>query len=155
MRLRNKKTGEIGYTGLAVDGLLPVTIEGRVAGNAEQRYRTLAELNEDWEDYEEPKKYWYIYGDGVLSADDNNDFMACTMREIGNYFETKKEAEKAVEKLKAWKRLKDKGFRFYGWNKGDLFECKPNTIEFACDGTEPCTWEGIQKDLDICFGGEE
>lgn len=53
MKLRNKKTGEIGYTGLAVDGLLPVAIEGRVAGKAEQRYRTLAELNAEWEDYEE------------------------------------------------------------------------------------------------------
>lgn len=33
-------------------------------------------------------------------------------KSIGNYFKTKKEAEKAVKKLKAWKRLKEYGVKF-------------------------------------------
>ena len=33
-------------------------------------------------------------------------------KEIGNYFETKEEAELVVDKLKAWQRLKDIGCRF-------------------------------------------
>jgi hypothetical protein len=76
-------------------------------------------------------------------------------KEIGNYFETKEEAEKAVEKLKAWKRLKDKQFKFYGWNKGSLLKSLPNTIMFACDDTKIWSWEDIRDDLDLLFGGEE
>lgn len=38
---------------------------------------------------------------------------------IGNYFETREEAEKAVERLKAWERLKDAGLKFKDWNKSN------------------------------------
>lgn len=39
--------------------------------------------------------------------------------DIGNCFESREEAEKAVEKLKAWKRLKDSGLKFKDWNKSN------------------------------------
>ena len=69
-------------------------------------------------------------------------------REIGNYFETKEEAEKAVEKLKAWKRLKDKGFKFDNVNV-----C---WIEFTLkSATSNEVYEQGQKDLHLLFGGEE
>lgn len=104
MKLRNKKTGEITEANY---------------WNIIQEYNSLAELNEEWEDYEEPKGMQEIH----ISF---NDPTAVVIE-----FGTDEEAEKAVEKLKAWKRLKDKGFRFdieewehspldeifYGWNE--------------------------------------
>ena len=62
-----------------------------------------------------PKEYWYIDINGEIMSDNVEDDTVKVMREIGNYFETKEEAEKAVEKLKAWKRLKDNGFEFKRW----------------------------------------
>ena len=48
MKLRNKKTGKI------IDKMFP---ESFVINSGEQiyRYNSLTELNEEWEDYEEPK----------------------------------------------------------------------------------------------------
>ena len=52
-----------------------------------------------------------------MIIDDGTDFDRVQKdKEIGNYFETVEEAEQAVEKLKAWKRLRDKEFRFIGWS---------------------------------------
>lgn len=69
----------------------------------------------------------------------------------GYHFEpcTKEEAEEVVEKLKAWKRLKDKGFEFktWGWEKRSG---KEFTIWFTIDDYENST-----KDLDLLFGDEE
>lgn len=71
-------------------------------------------------------------------------------KEIGNYFETKEEAEKAVEKLKAWKRLKDKGFKFCGID-GDC-------IRFSIDISKVNSTkekEELNKYGESLFGGEE
>ena len=142
MKLRNKKTGEI------VDVTMPVKSgDGwRLSANS------LAELNEEWEDCEEPKKGWYLDGIGkpikIVFGDD--DFIQ-TLEAIGNHFKTEEEAEKAVEKLKAWKRLKDKGVRFgkrrhshYG---GEMF--------WECPNGTGVSDKQIWKDLDLLFGGEE
>ena len=147
MKLRNKKTGEI------VDPFGITCINGRTfvqfddgKGTFKFEARSLAELNEEWEDYQEPKGYWYIncYGE-VLHAFYNGNEWNERRKQIGNYFETKEEAERAVEKLKAWKRLKDKGFRFGGWNRRYCDE-----INYQLD-----TAEDMSKDLDLLFGGEE
>ena len=131
MKLRNKKTGEI-------ETACPIYVQN--CGE----YSSLAELNEEWEDYEEPKEYWYIRYDGCITitcggADDD-------MKQIGNYFETKEEAEKAVEKLKAWKRLKDKGFKPVICKQGQYLYFE------ACWGSN---YDGKMNDLDLLFGGEE
>lgn len=101
MRLRNKKTGEIVETDR---GYLSVP------SSSYHTYHSLAELNEDWEDYEEPKDFWFIDDEGgvecgVIEFEENLNLMQA----IGNYFETKEEAELAIDKLKALKRLKDAG----------------------------------------------
>lgn len=65
--------------------------------------------------------YYHIGGDGRVyddtwvndSAVDNGRF------EIGNCFKTIEEAEKAVERLKAWERLKGAGLKFKDWNKSN------------------------------------
>ena len=120
-------------------------------------YNNLAELCEKWEDYEEPKEYWYIdtyicdrncQTEGVVEERDNFN------KEIGNLFETKEEAERAVEKLKAIKRLKDKRFSFdhirsidgVTMNHKDLNQY--TIIAYAEVGCD-------KDDLDLLFGGEE
>ena len=82
-------------------------------------YKKLADLYRDWEDMpEEPKQYYYITSCGVITPRgyqlwENESVYDKKRKEIGNYFETKEEAEKALEKLRAWKRLKDKGFESF------------------------------------------
>lgn len=101
MKLRNKKTGKVVEWFNNTDGILP---------------NTLARLCQEWEDMpEEPKEYWFIDYDGGIIPFDRQKETATDkmMKSIGNYFETKEEAERAVEKIKAWKRLKDKGFKSY------------------------------------------
>ena len=144
MKLRNKKTGEIAYMSrLGVDG----------ANGSEKEYYSLAELNEEWEDYEEPKKEFYLTAWGEVKEYSEEPFNLNHKLEIGNYFETKEEAEQAVEKLKAWKRLKDKGFKFTEWTyRYDQPRVKNhsyyNFIAICEDGE-------VYEDLDLLFGGEE
>ena len=137
MKLRNKKTGKVIEWFDNTDGILP---------------NSLAELNAEWEDApEEPKEYWRIDCDGTLSCgkDDFTPFdNSC--KSLGNYFETREEAEQAVEKLKAVKRLKDKGFRF----KNDSLDICRHTINFKVDRQFDMTDE-TSRDLHLLFGGEE
>jgi leucyl-tRNA synthetase len=75
-----------------------------------------------------------------------------TDEEYGIKFATEGQAEKAVEKLKAWKRLKDNGFKFTGVTK--LFDGDWNKITFNKDQDE--TWiEENKADLELLFGSEE
>jgi hypothetical protein len=73
------------------------------------------------------------------------------MKQIGNYFETKEEAEKAVEKLKAWKRLKDKGFRFNMWTIPE----EPKTPHIKLGIEAEVDVPDSPYDLELLFGGEE
>lgn len=139
MKLRNKKTGEI----------LKIFVIN--SGDQIRQYDSLAELNEEWEDYEDPKYYWYIDADGNVMRCERDDEYDNEAKEIGNYFETKEEAEKAVRELKAWKRLRDKGFRFivrtYETDKrfGSAF--------YKLD--EETYSEDVVYGIDLLFGGEE
>ena len=158
MKLKNKKTGEIkdveslGHEKSLRDKYgLQITLswntEYENLGEC-KTYNSLAELNEDWEDYKEAKDYWYIAGDeGEIYVTEDKEWQSDRNRKsIGNYFETREEAEKAVEKLKAWKRLKDKGFRLSA--VVDSFFC----LNIYMKG-EP--YEEIKEDLKIVFGGKE
>lgn len=94
MKLRNKKTGEIKE--------LP---DGLFCGD------NLKKICEEWEDVpEELKKYWYIDIDGGIMFDNVEDDTVKVMREIGNYFDTREEAEKALERLKKLQNLKNRGY---------------------------------------------
>ena len=145
MKLRNKKTGEIKEC-----AVIPI-VDGFVYEyDVFEKGKSLAELNEEWEDYEEPKTFWYIRCSGEVYEDESD---ASTEhgekhREIGNYFETKEEAEKAAEKLKAWKRLKDKGFRLERW-------CFSNPMDEAKIIIKGNCVPNIVEELDLLFGGEE
>ena len=161
MKLRNKKTGEVGIVYLTDNGV-EVAIKAAMWSN---EYSSLAELNEDWEDYEEPKEcdYWYIEADGKILQCHKPTFINHLLdgqKGIGNYFETKEEAEEAVEKLKAWKRLKDKGFRFKDWFYDVTYVLKDSQQDkegWSNDITinAKCSGKADEKDLDLLFGGEE
>ena len=155
MKLRNKKTGEI------VEADFNATISGRTniiiiqKGSDQLEYSSLAELNEEWEDYEEPKEYYTIdlQGDIIRWARHSWDEETTNkIKGIGNYFETKEEAEKAVGHLRAWKRLKDKGFSIYSWDyEFDMVDKPAQTIILRASAVD-----SSNTDLDLLFsGGEE
>ena len=148
MKLRNKKTGEIVET-------YPDRFDMN-SGEQIMYYNSLAELNEEWEDYEEPKEYWYIEPDGSIIQNHKPTYinhLLDGLKSIANYFESKEEAEQTVEKLKAWKRLKDKGFRFHEWYKPDGCEYFI-VVETNIDLDDVDNMK-LQKDLDLLFGGEK
>lgn len=143
MKLRNKKTGKVVEWFNNTDGIFP---------------NTLAELNEEWEDVpEEPEEFYYITGDGYIATGTFITKGICRYnKEIGNYFETKEEAERAVEKLEAWKRLKDKGFRFVGITETSLdMDCVEFEIGKDFYKEQSIRNSELNKDLDLLFGGEE
>ena len=148
MKLKNKKTGEI----------IEKYPDRFVINSGEQirQYDSLAELNEEWEDYKE-LEYWYIddNGDILLSDLDDDELwkdLAEQRKQIGNYFESKEEAELAICKLKAWKRLNNCGLKFIDWwlSRDNHIIIGTNRQIFDIDE------QGLRiDDLDLLFGGEE
>lgn len=133
MLLKNKKTGEIGnlvYHGLE-DERIWVWIDN--ISKPEYRYNSLAELNEEWED-----------------MPDNTESNLKIYFSIDNDFNSREEAKKAVEKLKAWKRLKDKGFEFR-W-----IDMQTGQIKYSLflEKGQKFT-RGDEDDLLLLFRGEE
>ena len=156
MKLRNKQTGEKAEVEINCNSML-VTYEN---GKLEQYYfGSLKDLDE-WEDYEEPETYYYISDLGNIESLTNDHGQNLPeeiwhkaikhRKEIGNYFETKEEAEETVEKLKAWKRLKDNGFKFKMWEYDDRY-----ATEFPCILIRANKIKNCEDDLDLLFGGEE
>lgn len=144
MELRNKKTGEITNS---KDVLTDEFIKDLFNKDFNYFISKLDKLQEEWEGYEEMGGYWFINEFGTPSeiTHARENIYDKSRKNFGNYFETKEEAEKAVEKLKAWKRLKDKGFRFNG---GD--DC---CISYTTD-IEEWNMQDLQ-DFKILFGGEQ
>ena len=148
MKLRNKKTGKVIEWFNNTEGIFP---------------NSLAELNEEWEDYEEPKEHYILNGIGIVRESTLRntpkyrkeivELIINNNKSIGNYFDTREEAEKAVEKLKAIQRLKSYYIKF----KLDFVK---NKIDFTyrIDGTLHSSVDEeriIFEDLDLLFGGEE
>lgn len=129
MKLRNKRTGEIGRLVCLFDKAperitVVEYIDGR-RGSKAWYYDTLAELNEEWEDYHEEPEVGFMIDpmeEDYISADDTGYTGSDVERakELGIWFETEEEAERVVEKLKAWKRLKDLGTELLGWEIRDI-----------------------------------
>lgn len=107
MKLRNKKTGEV----VEAEGSL-YYVEKDGQSCAKDCFESLAELNKEWEDYEKPKQSFWTIGregtpieyefdfDGKFYEECDNKWVD-KVKETGFYFETREEAERAVEKLKA------------------------------------------------------
>lgn len=145
MKLRNKITGEI--------------VEA-TDFNIISEYSSLAKLNEDWEDYNEEidsKIYYFIDLDSskyrILENYDAGRDSDLARKEIGNYFKNRLEVERVVEKLKAWKRLKDNGLIFCGWKITDD-GCSVD-IETTLDAeVVRAKQKYITDDLNLIFGEE-
>lgn len=164
MKLRNKRTGEIkewDFGNWYQHILNPDNEESYECTLSEFIDRT-AEFREEWEDVpEEPKKYYYITSCGETTHRgyrlwENESIYDKNRKQIGNYFGTEEEAEQAVEKLKAWKRLKDKGFRFNGYSRYDWNGNKSPAIAFEYSDFNKLFDDGqVVSDLDLLFGGEQ
>lgn len=157
MKLRNKKTGMIGEVGYLATSDGKIIVNNIKDQDEWYEYNSIAELTEDWEDYEEPKEHWCIneFGTPEMAGRFSRENIYDKMRKlVGNDFETKEEAEKAVEKLKAWKRLKDNGFKFYSYYliAGDDDETK---VSGKLGLSAECLNHVDRKDLALLFGGEE
>jgi len=151
MRVKNKQTGEIGNITVIGDEYVVERNNGLPA-----RYETLEDLCNKWGDYKEPEEYWLI--DDLNLEPLKVERRMFTKSEIyheliekriekGNCFETKEEAELAVKKLQAWKRLKDAGFKFHSWIMPDNNVGKILIWADAIPGT--------QEDLDLLFSQED
>ena len=111
------------------------------------------------------KLAYYYYIDSACEGDiDRTEIFDCKHckriddfnKSIGNYFETEKEAEKAVERLRAWKRMKDKGFRFDVVPA--LGHCDNEKFDISIIATMPAKWwynDKVVDDIHYVFGGEE
>ena len=149
MKLKNKKTGEI------VDFKIHKFAWLNNEGNSV--YEPFNGSIEEWEDYEEAKENYILNfnGDTLRWDNDKRDRkITKQLQEIGNYFETKEEAEKAVEKLKAWKRLKDGGITFKNWtiNQTGTIDCFATWGDNIPPSRKNPT---LLDDLDLLFGGED
>ena len=67
------------------------------------------------------QEYYWLDSCGSVYSDawDDGSTINNVRFEIGNCFESREEAEKAVERLKAWERLNDAGLKFKDWNKSN------------------------------------
>lgn len=140
MILKNKKTGEMVAFG---EGIVDLARIG---------CRNVGEMIEaGWEDYEEPAVFYWIDYDGKICKAETGTMDRSKIKQLGNYFETKEEAELAVEKLKALKRLKDKGLKFNRWKEAPL---RTGSSCVAITGVMNVD-EEAKTDLDLLFGGEE
>ena len=158
MKLKNKKTGEI----INSDELLTDKfILDLFSRDFDYFNSKLHKIQDECEDYEEPKNQYYLDCDGRIFEHNTTEYIKNKMKQIGNYFETKEEAEKAVEKLKAIKILKDNGFRFIQW-EFDMRTIADGKIWF--DVGVNTQWDAeqllkhkpeVKESLDLLFGGEE
>lgn len=162
MKLRNKLTGEIPdkietIAYIQWSKKIMVVYINNDGERIMKQYDSLEAFNKEWEDApEEPKPYWYIDFDGEIDCDNNIDLNR-TDSIIGNYFETREEAELAVRKLKAWKRLKDKGFEFTGWyGSNRIIHFRITSLDEEGDCLPHFVDDDTANDLDLLFnGGEE
>lgn len=149
MKLRNKQTWEIvdfkmhKYVGLSDDGNLV--------------YEPFNGSIEEWEDAsKEPKEYWFVSDNGYICPyTDDGDSWDEHRKEVGNYFSSREEAEKAVEKLSALTKLCKKGFEF---NSVEMFGSGFIKIKASIPVSEKTTLQersDIIDSLDLLFGGEE
>lgn len=122
-------------------------------GNRIAEYDSIEALYRDFKDYEEPKEHWCItmYGGVTRIKDDEEPING--LIEIGNYFNSKEDAYDALDNLKAWKRLKDKGFKVDLWDyDGGNYQERIRTGKILFRVKD---YEENDKDLDLLFGGEE
>ena len=158
MLLRNKKTGEIAELNYYDRFLQVVDTTSSFCGNSVKgEYTSISELSADWEDApEEPKTFWAISWAGEPEEYDvkkTPQELKDMAKAIGNYFSSREKAEKAVEKLKAWQRLKDHNLKLKPGSR--IFNNTDKVFTTQAVFLESDTYEYIEQDLDLLFSGGE
>ena len=158
MLLRNKKTGEIAELNYYDRFLQVVDTTSSLCGNSVKgEYTSISELSADWEDApEEPKTFWAISWAGEPEEYDvkkTPQELKDMAKAIGNYFSSREKAEKAVEKLKAWQRLKDHNLKLKPGSR--IFNNTDKVFTTQAVFLESDTYEYIEQDLDLLFSGGE
>lgn len=137
-------------------GLFTFDVDNHRYIPVEQADGLVSDMNYHPESEEEPKEWWYLneYNEPEkVDFDSPIDDME-SLREIGFLFESEEEAEVAVRKLKAWKRLKDMGFKI----EGIRYRNNKNYIEWSISEKfieGRFTTEAFSAALHLLFGGEE
>lgn len=157
MKLRNRKTGEVKEWdfGNWYQAILNPENKEKYECSLKEYIDRVVKFNDEWEDVPEEPKVGYIIDpmeEDCMSAD-NSGYEESDIeraKELGIWFESEEEAEKAVEKLLAFKRLKDKGFSFCGYDDGYKHDFNSGHIEFYVKNSGD-----VLADLGTCFGGEE
>ena len=157
MKLRHKKTGE---TIDSKDLLTDEVIKDLFSKDFKYFDSKLNNIQRMWEDYEETQQneYWYInqFGNVVQVTYTRENIYDKSRKSFGNYFETKKEAERAVEKLKAWKLLKDEcDIKFDGIIRDN--EARLKAVKLVYDRHQ-VTLERMRECVDalhLLFGDED
>lgn len=149
------RKGEVADVSIATipDSRIVARAKAKSGGEHTFYYDCIEALYNDWSDYEEPKKHYEILAMGtVMEREDAEDeiFRNQEQREIGNYFSSREEAERAVEKLKAFANLRKRGLKFNGWTNAD--RGMVGEFEIYCDALE---LDGIEQELEAVFGREE
>ena len=147
MRLRNKITGEeVGFSKVSI----------AIKKDLIKEYGTLADLNAAWEDVPEKEELKWFLGNSGIAHKETTNFYSDAREAIGNRFDTQEEAMEMVDKLKAWKRLRGRGFKFAFPPGVSGVLNKKFSIDIVA--TMPVRWFGsdeVQKDLVYLFGGED
>lgn len=171
MRLETKFQDEDFELGEVVEGVIVECLgkhekELRVIATAAKGgqhtfyYSSIKKFMDDWEDAPEEKHY-FIDNAGNVKDEKGHSRYRKQRQEIGNDFKTEEEADKAAEKLKAFTRLQDKGFKFEGIKEDytrilqgqNPFRTGKRYLQFNKSEDEDWMKENWD-DLDLLFSGE-
>lgn len=149
MKFKNKATKEIRKAEMRDDGIYLYSETAE-----EWRKCDWEVLAKYWEEYKEEPKVGYMIDpmeeDCVATEDSGYEEPDIERaKELGIWLGTKEEAELAVRKLKAFKRLKDKGFEIEKWE----WRFGVGKAWIAMKGS--CPDEEMREDLTILFGEKE
>lgn len=129
MKLRNKKTGQDGNFIINKDHFECVDLD------YVPFCFSLSELLDEWEDA--PHTIWYITHDSSIhSADIGNSWTR--EKNIGNYFETREEAERVVEYLKALAVVRGDGTSKFTKGENNFCVFYDTTNNYLTVGVEFC-----------------
>ena len=160
MKLQDKETNEI--IEIEVRRVNDKNLEDETLTTIDGEEITLEKLGKKFVDYIEPIEFWTIDAFRMKTAHVYesprfrcySDEQIANLEELGLKFDTEEEAKQALEKLKAWKRMKNDGCVPIEWR------WKQDYPDDACyvEVVLKCQFDAgfHDKDMDLLFrGGEE
>lgn len=152
MKLKNKRTGEIRPAEAREDGIYLYD------ETTDQWYKYELDLLAKWWEYyekpEKPEEHWAIdqFGEPI-NVSGLSSLQLEKLHQLGNDFSSENATIEVLEKLKAWRRLEDKGFRFDGYDVAHKSNGNLAGQIFYDAGNYSI--EDIENEMDLLFGGED